>query len=219
MRSHILTRRTLIVAIALWLVASASSLAADREKATTADNRRWGLEIGACMDFLQDGLPQFCHNKPGGGVYFETRCRIGQTPIDVGLYASLNTAPRRYSATVEKELLDENAAPIGRVIFTREGQIPFGSGNVMATINCNLSLGRRCEAFVGAGVGISKYADNGHWNSDPGYRGSGVSLSLMPRAGILLFDHLRLTTGYKFQERANRHAFVSIGLVGFIGKR
>ncbi len=215
------------IAVTIMLLSSTAAMATDVEQERSIGNWRWCLEMGACMDFLQDGLPQFCQNKLGGGMYYEARYHIGQTPFNVGLYASLNTAPRRYSSAFEQELLDESDAPIGRVTLTHKGGIRYGSGNVMATINYDVMLGRRCEAFVGAGIGICNYVDNRHWMptpdqsylSDTEYRGSGISLSVMPRVGIQLFEHLRLTAGYKFQEKANRHAFVSIGLVGFIGKR
>ena len=200
-------------------------MATAQEGDLPANNRRWSLEVGATLDFLQDKLPQFHHNKQGWGLYLETRCRIGQSPFDVGLYASLSNAPRVQHYDINGEVLDENGDPIGTVTGWAENEITFAAYNVLATFDYNHRLGRRCEAFVGAGIGICKYKEGKECRLDEDPFSfaydphDGTSLSVMPRVGVLLFNHLRLTAGYKFQERGNRHAFVSAGIVGFFGHK
>lgn len=213
-----------VIAEFILLMASMSFMAAAQEGDQTTNNRRWSLEAGANLDFLQDKLPQFHHNNQGWGLFLETRYRIGQSPFDIGLYASLSNAPRAQHYDINVEVFDENGDPIGNVIGYAENEVKFGAYNVMATFNYNHRLDRHCEAFIGAGIGICKYnegkeccvGDDDPFSYEPH---SGASLSLAPRVGILLFNHLRLTAGYKLQERANRHAFLSIGIVGFFGRK
>lgn len=204
---------------------TALTAAAQEGEQTSGNGRRWSLEMGANWDFLQDKLLQFDRNKHGWGLYFETRYRIGQTPFDVGLLFSINALPRKNRINFDDELLDANFQPIGRISGYKEDEVSFVSGNFMTTFDYNKRLGRRCEAFVGAGIGICRY-NNGKKCEATGIDSygtvlyehhGGTSLSLMPRVGVLLFNHLRLTAGYKFQEKANRHAFVSISMVGFFG--
>ena len=205
---------------------TALTAAAQEGEQTSGNGRPWSLEIGANWEFLQDKLLQFDRNEHGWGLYFETRYRIGQTPFDVGLYGSLSNVPRITHTEISTEIQNENGEPIGTLNGISEGEIKFGSWNVMATFDYNHRFSRRCEVFAGAGIGICKYYEGRNWEllsanwysitDDPH---DGISLSLMPRVGVLLFNHLRLTAGYKIQEKANRHAFVSIGMVGFFGRK
>lgn len=209
----------LLMGLLLPLMASA------QEGVLSDQGRRWSLELGYSCNFLQDKLPKFQRNNVGFDFHFGGRYRIAQTPFDVGLLFSVNTLPRKNRIDFDDELLDVYAQPIGRISGYNEDEVSFVSANFMATFDYNMRLGRRCEAFVGTGLGICKY-NAGKKCEAAGidsygtilyeYHG-GTSLSLMPRVGVLLFDHLRLTAGYKFQEKANRHAFVSISLVGFFG--
>ena len=209
----------LLMGLLLPLMASA------QEGVQSSLGRRWCLELGYSCSFLQDKLPQFNRNKVGFDFHFGGRYRIGQTPFDVGLLFSINALPRKNRINFDDELLDANFQPIGRISGYKEDEVSFVSGNFMTTFDYNKRLGRRCEAFVGAGIGICRY-NNGKKCEATGIDSygtvlyehhGGTSLSLMPRVGVLLFNHLRLTVGYKFQEKANRHAFVSISMVGFFG--
>jgi opacity protein-like surface antigen len=212
------------ILLILLLGLTALTVAAQEDEQPSGNGWRWSLEMGANWDFLQDELPQFDRNKQGWGLYFETRYRIGQTPFDVGLYGSLSNVPRITHTEICAEIQDENGKPIGTLNGYSEGEIKFASWNLMATFDYNHRFGRHCEVFAGAGLGICKYYEGRNWellsadwysiSDDPH---DGISLSLMPRVGVLLFNHLRLTAGYKIQEKANRHAFVSISMVGFFG--
>ena len=202
-------------------------MASAQEGVQSTQGRRWSLELGYSCSFLQDKLPQFYRNKVGFDFHFGGRYRIGQTPFDVGLLFSVNALPRKNRINFDDELLDANFQPIGRISGFKEDEVSFVSGNFMATFDYNMRLSRRCEGFVGAGLGICKYNNSqiceamgiDNYGTVLYDHHGGTSLSLMPRVGVLLFNHLRLTAGYKLQEKANRHAFVSISLVGFFGNQ
>ena len=210
---------TLLLGVLMVLTASA------QEGVQSGQGRRFCLELGYSCNFLQDKLPQFHRNKVGFDFHFGGRYRIGQTPFDVGLLFSVNALPRENRIYFDDELLDETFQPIGHISGYNEDEIRFVFCDFMATFDYNMRLGRRCEAYVGTGLGICRY-NNGKNCETTGIDNDctvlydhhgGTSLSLMPRVGVLLFNHLRLTAGYKLQEKANRHAFVSIGMVGFFG--
>lgn len=211
--------RKALVATLLLMISSAGSLSAQEGK-PLSNHYRWNIELGASMDFMQDKLPQFHHNKLGAGLQLELRYHVGQTPIDIGLYGNLSAVPRVHRTNFSSVVYNENHEPIGTVEGYSEGDVGFGAVNAMVTIGYNHQLGRHCEAFIGAGVGICSYNEGSKWEKlyDDGLiisteEHGGTSLAFMPRAGIQMFDHLRLTAGYKFQEKGNRHAFVSVGFI------
>lgn len=216
--------QTLIITFMLMTMSSTFISAQDNNR--RIDDYRWHIELGGSIDFLQDKLQQFHHNKLGAGLHFETRYRIGQSPIDVGLYGNLSAVPRVHRTTFYNEIIDENNQPIGTIQGYGESDTGFSSINLMATVGFNHRLNNWCEAFAGAGIGICSYKEGKKLEiieddalSTTIVNHGGTSLAVMPRIGVQLFNHLRLTAGYKFQEKANRRAFVSVGFVIPIGKR
>ena len=131
MNNHL--NHTLIATIATLMLLTAFHAVAQVSDQSTNDYR-WNIELGASLDFLQDKLPQFHHNKLGAGLYFETRYRIGETPIDVGLYGSWSAVPRVHRTTFSGEIFDENGQPIGNIKGYGEGDVGFSAANVMATV-------------------------------------------------------------------------------------
>ena len=87
----------------------------------------------------------------------------------------------------------------------------------MGVVDYNLSVSRRVECFFGTGVGwlcIGSTADMPRGGvSDWSFR-----FGAMPRIGFECWSHLRLTFGYVWTERANRHCLLTIGIV-FGGSR
>ena len=69
------------------------------------------------------------------------------------------------------------------------------------------------KPFVGLGLGVA-------W-SDINADGSrkGTHFAVMPRVGVELSHHLRITLAYKIFERANNHLTLSLGYVFGGGRR
>lgn len=162
-------------------------------------------EIGGGLSFGADRL-NFDRSNPGAAFYAEARYNVQLLPLDVGVQ-------------------------VGGTIFHREsdhaGQLKFRSWNVMAVADYNFRRQRNVSFFAGAGVGYA-FLDNSapvvfddtqsNWGGFSTGSRSG-SLCFMPRIGVELFHHLRVTFDYKLQERANRHFGLSLGVVFGGGRR
>lgn len=166
---------------------------------------RFEGEIGGGLSFGADRL-NFDRSNPGAAFYAEVRYNVQLLPLDVGVQ-------------------------VGGTIFHREsdhaGQLKFRSWNVMAVADYNFRRRRNVSFFAGAGVGYA-FLDNSapvvfddtqsNWGGFSTGSRSG-SLCFMPRIGVELFHHLRVTFDYKLQERANRHFGLSLGVVFGGGRR
>ena len=165
----------------------------------SAQGKHFAIEFGAGMNFgLADlGKDKFSGNKSSADLYAELRYSIKQSPFEVGLYVGENL------------LLRESL---------RGNNYDFFSTNIMLTSNYNHVLNDKFTLFGGVGVGmctIDSSADIEIEGSDmfsEAYSDNGPSgsFAFMPRVGVQ-FWKLRLTMGYKFQEKANRHAFATLG--------
>ena len=165
----------------------------------SAQGKHFAFEFGAGMNFgLADlGKDKFSGNKSSADLYAELRYRIKQSPFEVGLYVGENL------------LLRESL---------RGNNYDFFSTNIMLTSNYNHVLNDKFTLFGGVGVGmctIDSSADIEYEGSDmfsEAYSDNGPSgsFAFMPRVGVQ-FWKLRLTMGYKFQVKANRHAFATLG--------
>jgi opacity protein-like surface antigen len=154
------------------------------------------IEVGIGPTLLPAHMGIFEKNKQGIDGYAEVRYRLADVPIDFGLYFGLDILTRYTSS---------------------EGDYDFTAKNVMLTTDYNWRVGKFFTAFAGFGVGRLKNDPNYHsvttadgtkW-SDERQR---CSFAFMPRVGITAFSVLRLTAGYKFENRVNRHAFITLGL-------
>ena len=156
-------------------------------------------EIGGGISFGADKL-NFDKNKLGATFYAEARYNVQRLPLDVGLQA-------------------------GGTIFHREsvnaGQLKFRTWNVMAVTDCIFRRQGNISFFAGIGLGyafLNHSAPIAFDDSQPNWGGFSTgtrtgSFCFMPRIGVELFHHLRVTFDYKLQERANRHFGLTLGVV------
>lgn len=156
------------------------------------------VEIGGGMTFgaAQLSSAGFDKTKAGETGFIELRYNFIYLPIDIGLHAG-GTVFGREQASGEK--------------------LNFSSGNFMVTADYNRRRTSNCMWFAGLGVGLASLGNSAktEYMEDGGYtdNGSGSSLCFMPRIGVELFHHLRLTAAYTLEERANRHFLLSLGIV------
>ena len=93
----------------------------------------------------------------------------------------------------------------------KSGGMGFGE------IRYNFRRSKNILFFAGMGLGLASHENAapiiliGDNSYDIG--GSSSSFCLMPRFGIELFHHLRVTFNYKLEEKANRHFNISVGVV------
>lgn len=122
----------------------------------------------------------------------EGRYNITDTPWDCGLLLQLDAAGRDFDD--------------GKVSLTQTNR----TLTCAVTGEYNFRQGRRVNPFVSLALGIGRYDQVGD-NAD--IVSPGVGFVCMPRVGVELFHHVRLTAHCLFV----RHGFTTAGLsVGFV---
>lgn len=201
---HFACMKKLIIAFALLCFMQGNAQTGQSAAAARKVGRVEG-EIGGGISFGADKL-NFDENKLGATFYAEARYNVQRLPLDVGLQA-------------------------GGTIFHREsvnaGQLKFRTWNVMAVTDCNFRRQKNISFFAGIGLGyafLNHSAPIAFDDSQPNWGGFSTgtrtgSFCFMPRIGVELFHHLRVTFDYKLQERANRHFGLTLGVVLGGGRR
>ncbi len=160
-------------------------------------------EIGIGTTFASSTL-NLDRNLIGAKFFGELRYNFKQANVDLGLHLS-------------------------GTIFHREADLILGqrlkskSYSVMAVSNYHFWRGSKASLFVGAGLGyvrLNMTTPVSYDNSKPNYSSfitgdAANRVGFMPRVGVELFNHLRLTLSYTLVEKAHNH--FSIGLSGVIG--
>lgn len=169
-------------------------------------SRPIAVEMGTGLTF---GASKLCcsglENTAVGGTWFvEARYNFNQIPVDVGFHTG---------ATV-----------FGRTISAFSSKAIFLSGNFMAVADYNFRLRNpACVVFTGLGAGMAAFRHSAQttYYSDGSYSdlGQSVSVCLMPRAGIELWQRLRLTLSYLIEEPANSHLSLTVGIVIGCGRK
>ena len=97
----------------------------------------------------------------------------------------------------------------------------FKTENVLVVTDYNFRRYNKISFFTGIGLGYATLDNSlpiSFDDSKPNWGGflTGYkkgSFCFMPRIGVELFHHLRMTLDYKLQEKANRHFGFSLGVV------
>ena len=191
----------------LLLVAATSAI--------EAGNKRFELELGIGSTFGYDKIKPL-KNQIGGNIYAEGRYNLSKVPITLGLYASYNIYGRKFRHY--SDITDDSGETIGQMFG--ETNIDYMSTNIMLTCDYIFNVHPKIKLLAGAGIGICHIDTSADATVEADFFGSTVAddgtsgtAAFMPRVGAVFFDRLRLTFGYKLQERANRSAFLSLGYV------
>lgn len=143
----------------------------------------------------------------GATIYAEARYNLRRLPLDVGLQ-------------VASSIFHRDAYNVGRE--------PFKSGTIMAVADYNFRRMSNASFFAGVGVGYAAQLstapfvfDDSLPNNWSGFSTGDArgSFCVMPRVGVELWRHLRITAAYKVAEKANCHFDLTIGVVFGGGKR
>lgn len=135
----------------------------------------------------------------GPRLYAELRYNLQVLPIDVGVQLSSGYFHRGADSQAHR--------------------LQTKSCNIMAVADYNFFRGRKISFFAGAGVGcgvlnltapITITRPDEQWSGYTAGDGK-AKFSVMPRAGVEFFNHLRLTLFYTGEEKANNHYGLSIG--------
>lgn len=150
--------------------ASAAGRKEGRYTGTSGGNNVRRIEVEAGGGFIYAGNYAGNRAKPGMILFIEARHNFTGTPFDVSLQAVTGSFNRK----------DDNMA------------INLNAGGIFFT-DLNWRPGRKAAPFIGLGIGAaaveSMGISSGHMQE--------AALVLNPRAGIELFEHLRITLEYK----------------------
>lgn len=146
----------------------------------------------------------FDKSKPGCGIVGEIRYNFRNLPIDIGLQGRGQIWTRKSLSESEPEYK-----------FAGE-KLNYLSANALLVSDYNFRPSEAMTMFIGAGVGIAFFDENssltrtgyGTYSSD----GRSTSFCLMPRIGTELFNRLRLTLFYQFEDKANECFGLQIGI-------
>lgn len=145
------------------------------------------VELGVGLATAANRISHFGESRQGVEVSAEVRYNFSQTPLDIGVH-------------------------FGLCSFTRTQQLgnysskhDFDSQMLMVVSDYNFFQGRLASLFIGAGAGVA-------WNNlNANATKSGFNACVMPRIGVELSNHVRITAAYKFYEKANNHLVLSVG--------
>ena len=153
------------------------------------------VELGVGLATAANSISQFGKARQGVEVNAEVRYNFHQAPIDLGLHFGLCSFTR--------------SSHVGNYASKHN----FDSQSLMIVSDYNFFQGRMASLFVGAGAGVA-------WNNlNADGTKSGFNACVMPRIGVELSNHVRITAAYKFYERANNHLVLSVGFAFGGGER
>lgn len=163
------------------------------------------VELGVGFPFGVHRLREagFGRYRTGVTGMVEVRYNLKRAPFDVGFQL--------------------RPTALNRDLSSDRGGCTFTSVALMATSDYNFRRGTDCSIFVGIGAGCAYLTESAAVRFDEHSgafydNGPQASVCVMPRAGIEICDHWRITFAYQFMERANRNFSIAFG-VSFGGGR
>ena len=137
-------------------------------------------------------------NKFGGMLGLEFRCNIEDSPVDIGVLLDITSAEREYS--------------LGRY-GDKVTTVPYRQNNRTATaaVVCdyNFYQGKLVNPFIGIGYGACLYEAI----NQVIYDSNGKCMIFIPRVGVELFRHLRITCASHLSRKGYHNVSMSIGFV------
>ena len=146
-------------------------------------------------------------NEPGYSLHAEFRYNFALIPLDLGVRVG--------------------SSFFNRTLFQVFEDAEFKSINAMGVVDYTLFRKSAVSLFVGAGFGYSAL-DTSHLgdldHQSPGIKEfikdhSKGTFCMMPRLGVEIAHHIRITASYLYQKSASNHFDLSVGIVFGGGKR
>ncbi len=190
-----------------FFIFAAFSVIAVAASARDGADKHWQVELGAGPTFGYSKVMGLSNNQAGATIFGEARYAFSKVPVSVGLQVATNLYARDYYSGGDE--------------ITGASGIDFFSTNIMITGDYYLEINDKINLFAGAGLGYCKInnsknveiSDADFGAISVGDDGPSGTAAFMPRVGVLFFNKIRLTVGYRFEEKANRSAFATAGFV------
>ena len=152
--------------------------------------------------FLGTSAPLFGYHggksKLGVALGLELRCNVEDSPVDVGVLLDITSAEREYSSRRQ-----EDGVTMG----------PYRQNNRTATaaVVCdyNFNQGGLVNPFIGIGYGTCLYTAI----NQVVYDSDGKCMVFIPRVGVELFRHLRVTWSSHLSRKGYHNVSLAVGLV------
>lgn len=153
------------------------------------------VDLSVGLATAANKMPAYGRSRQGVDAGVEVRYNFAAQPVDIGLNVSLCSMYR------------------GTTIHNTLYSYKFISENLLVTSDYNFFQGRAVSPFVGLGVGVA-------W-SDINADGTkhGTHFAVMPRVGVELSHHVRISVAYKIFDKANNHLAISLGYAFGGGRR
>ncbi len=160
---------------------------------------RWNITPSISSNFGGNNVIGYDRNLPGNGIALDASYRLNKK-YEIGIHTSMSNIVRRCSKEYEG----------GYTFLYYYG---FSSFNAMATATYNYRTSRFVELSAGIGVGWMYANLGGNLTPNPleELDTDCQSFVFMPRIGVKVRSHVRFYLGYKWQNKANSHAFLSVG--------
>ena len=190
-----------------FFIFAAFSVIAMAASARDGADKHWQVELGAGPTFGYSKVMGLSNTQAGATIFGEARYAFSKVPVSVGLQVATNLYARDYYSRGDE--------------ITGASGIDFFSTNIMITGDYYLEVNDKINLFAGAGLGYCKInnsknveiSDADFGAISVGDDGPSGTAAFMPRVGVLFFNKIRLTVGYRFEEKANRSAFATAGFV------
>lgn len=165
------------------------------------DVRRVEFELGSGYSFAANKCG-FDKNKAGYNLLFELRYNLGKVPVDVGLHASYFEMAREVIGTQP-----------GSTAYSNK----FNSFTFLAVSNYNFWRGKTASIYAGAGIGVTTVESTEEYIYETwplhGVEFDSPKFCFMPRVGVELFNHFRITAAYKMQGKIHSNFNLTFGFV------
>lgn len=190
-------RRIITVCIVAMLLMTTKSVAQDSY--TVGDVGNVEVELSVGLATAANKMPEYGRSRQGVDASVEVRYNFDAQPVDLGLYVSVCSLYR--GETKNNIIRGYN----------------FISENLLITSDYNFLQGSSVSPFVGLGMGVA-------WG-DVRVKGSahavnhGAHFAVMPRVGVELSHHVRITVAYKLFNREHNHLLISLGYAFGGGRR
>ncbi|MBR4409432.1 MAG: hypothetical protein IKT11_06935 [Bacteroidales bacterium] len=156
-------------------------------------SRTLNFEVGAGLLYSFDKMiSERVH--PGASGYAEVRYNLKAMPLSIGLNGSVQIVSRSSG----RETLN------------------YFSNNIMIVSDYGFFHKRDVKLFAGFGFGVASFDKDASLERGDeigcyysSYEGSYICY--MPRVTLQLFNHLRISTGYIFEDADNRNLYLRVG--------
>lgn len=166
--------------------------------------KHWEIEVGGGMNFAQ-GKALNADNRIGRDLYVEARYLFINQHLSLGFQINQSQFNRKFYGS-------------GENVDFYSASATFSSLGLMLTSRYTLPVAKKLDLNIGVGAGCGIVSDKGtiqmegnEYYSSISSGSGGPTFLIAPKLGITINKHFNIDISYKFQEKSNRMALLSVG--------